>query len=279
MTRLYDLTIPDKFVRQDDRTTAADQFLNVHDLQTAYGNINTLIAKRLRTPVLTLGAVDDDGAGGDIVVQAWNDTPLVAQSGEVVVDTPIWVPPMCDTMEVRIRAHASSAGGDVYLYPVVNASGQTRPPSNDYVIQVTGLSEAEYSVSFPVPGLAARQMGGSFRLYATSELAASSVQDSEAVLAAGIGNAFSGGSWVEVLNQLTSGNVIGFDDTEIQPRIIREEVAVSGGYRYYVQGQWNKVPDSGDTAQTYSTSNLHLISLCLIPKRVTSFGSISVAGE
>lgn len=278
-TRTYERTIPSSFVRQDDRTTSADQFLNVHDLQLARKNFNILLARRIRTPVLTMHLNANDLAAGDVVLSTFNSAPLSPQAGHIMGPWPIWVPPMCQTMEMRIRAHCSVTTGSVLLYPVIAAPGQTWPPGDDTKIEVSGTTETEYSVTINVPGMAEHLRTGEVRIYIENEIDDPSTADAETVIAAGIGNSLSGGSWVETVNQLTSGDIIGFSDASIEPRLIREEVAVSGGYRYYVVGTWNKVPTNGDTARTYTISKLHGLSLCLMADPVTSFGSFSVSGS
>lgn len=280
MTSLAQFEIPSAFIRQDTRTTDDDQFINVHDVQTAYKNVNAIIAKRLRYPMITIACVANGGSGDPVAFDGWG--PIHGGNGQERCMGPwtIWVPPYTKSLDLRVRAQADS-NGDVHIYPLVSSFGfgGVQQISDDAKITVTGTSEDEYSVEVPVPHVVQNAGWGMLSIYYVSEMGEVPEVSEIPILDAGstfVGD-FTAGTlrscgWFETSSDLNIGYILVCDNTSVLPLQIEDKQAISGGnYRYTMSGPWSVTPTTADTFDAYVLAQLQLYSITCTPNRITDF--------
>lgn len=274
--------IPSAFVRQDTRTTADDQYLNVHDVQTAYKNLNALIAKRARFPMLTAACVAADEVGSPVVIDGWG--PLQPNLlGKRLGPWPVWVPPYTQQLDLRVRAKTNSVG-DFYLYPMIYpvAHGSTTQQiSEDVKITVSVTSETEHNASIPVPSQVQQNGLGWLTIFYVSVMDSDPESAEIDILDAGI--SFSGSppkplGWFESTDDLAVGLILVCDNPDVLPLQIEFKQTISGGFRYTMSGQWSVVPTTSDSFEAFALSKLSLYSITCTPERITSFGDTLSSG-
>lgn len=266
MTRLHRYDIGD-YVAQDDRTTAVDQFLNVHDYQRWARNWNALLARRLRQPVFATAR----GAA------YWAVEPVTANSlGDTLGPFIVPVPRHCRTMTLYMRATCVDADADVFFYPAsIGAIGGSVPgvADSDYRIQATGTSAADYSCTVRVDESARNAGYGLFTLGYISEIdIAEGVKQTLGILDAGV-------NWVTVdASPQIFGRVLTFQSNPTigkQIGVYVNEVTIDAttGYRITVARPWQEVPTVSDTVETYEVGFVNVSGFSLYPDRVASFTS------
>jgi hypothetical protein len=269
--RILNANIPSTFQDFDTNSNAADSFANVRDQQVYRENHNALVAQRIRRPVYTM---QFRTAAVSTYVSFWDTGP------DTVGDMPILcsgtVPVSQHTKELTLKVRASTAGasGDANLYPVMTSAGASLTVDTTNSINVTGSSEAAYSVDIPLPpvALAMNRHGYrwyDFRLFAQTNIAVSSIKGATAIND-------SGPDWIETSAAISATADFWMfitTDATISPRWAIDYQALSGGaYRYRLSRPWNKIPIPGtDTADGYDPYAIELYSLSLYEKPVTGF--------
>lgn len=168
MTLTRTATIPSEFIRFDSYVTDADSFNNVRDAQVARENLNILLARRIRHPILAVRGLAGSYSSLGAYAAGFGAIGTGAYQPGATWLGPwrIWIPPYCKALTVRMRAHPDPDAGDAIVYPCFGTTG----PNAGYMLTVTGASDAEYEIDIPTP---TSYSGGpyftDFRLYITSE--------------------------------------------------------------------------------------------------------------
>jgi hypothetical protein len=275
--------IPSAFVRQDTRTTDADQYINVHDVQTAYKNFNALIAKRARYPMITAACVAIDDSGSPVEFDGWG--PLqVSNLGNRLGPWPVWVPPYTKALDLRVRA-ATNSVGNFYLYPMVHpvAHGSaTQQISEDVKITVSATSETEHNASIPVPSQVQQAGLAWLTIFYVGVMDASPEAGEVDILDAGY--TYVGTSparlvgWFDSTDSLAVGLILVCSNADVLPLRIDFKQTITGGFRYTMSDRWSEVPTTSDTFLAHGMSQLSLYSITCTPARITSFGASLSSG-
>jgi len=149
--------IPTEFVRLDTRTTAANSYVNVHDMRKGYENHNVLIARRLKRTVLTMG------------------TPFTLRGG-FPLNSNFAAPPALEipiklsarVSELDVNFYGRRAGVNCYLYFSVDSINGQRPLDSTQGITVSATSNTLQSLSVKVPAEAEAAGEGVLRVYAVT---------------------------------------------------------------------------------------------------------------
>lgn len=285
MTLIRTPTIPASFKRFDTHVTDADQFFNVRDAQVARENLNVLVARRNRHPLLvhrfrrTGYTVDGQYLYGYGPIGYLTGSALAYVLGPFRVRAPSY----CKALILRLRGNVDNAGGDALVYPFIKNASM---PSADYEIIVTGTAEAEYEIEIPLPssysGMAEWR---DLMLAFTCEAYGADEKGAHIVVAAAgqvsIGQGFFG--YVDGTSSIAGGvgSLLYFVSpaATINPQkiVTKETITVDGStyYRAYVGNPWNVLPQAGDTFNTRALAAFEPVTLTVLPKAITDFGTVA----
>lgn len=220
MTRVFARTIPSSYVRIDDQVTAADEYLNVRDLQRWFLNHNILLARRCRRPIYACNQVDSEYTLGATTRSAPAYSSFheldYGNTNDWYLNVPIQISPWVQQLELVIDGVAAT--GTVYVYPEIGSEETAAIASSAYVASVT-TSSGQFNVTIDLPPTMynGRTKDAWFRLNVICAMDGSDLGSDEGVLDYG-------DVWVETDATTTSATVgsvmYGVTDALFHPRMV-----------------------------------------------------------
>lgn len=272
MTRQLTRSIPDYFVRLDDAVTSADRFLNVRDLQRARLNHNILLARGIHHSLVW--QMDCQGGTYDNYTEYLN--PFATGIDETRSVQPflrgrVLLSPHVRKCACLLRASTSRAQQGT-VYAVISLPRHERGIDAGDSVSISSATVGSYSMAaIPVPLQRLSKyskMEVDIALYYTAD-EYSAVQDSAVVITATTGKSVSCATAGLLANK---GDIMYFDDTTIEPRVIEDRSDSGGTSTLTARKAWfTNGPTTGNTLDTRYQSTLRLRNVTLYEQPVTDF--------
>ena len=275
-------TIPSAFLPFDATMTDPDKPVNVRDRVTLSRNLNILMARRLRQPILTLATLEDNDTPGAF---PFDGGFRVLDEGvalrRFVLRCQVFLPPLAQTCTLNCYCYQTSNTApdddvDVILYASLDTGddqtslGVMADTAATVNVVAAGITKVALTVNCPAQHDESTPVF--FSLYAETPHKDTDVKGGghAAIIAAGA-------DWVDVNENWPTGNIVYIMTsasavrTECHPRqIVKRDDLSTGGYRYWVDGVWGASINAGsDLADSRPINNLHLRSLTLYANAVT----------
>lgn len=274
------------FTRQDSTISDPDEYVCIHDINQTVANINALITQRTKRAIFNLHCHDLG-----TLQQDWIDIegiyPPTLDGGDIVLDVPIYISAYTNKLRFNVRAartKVNSEENEHYLYPVIlpfDAIGGSVNYEEKITIDIDIDSIGgppymstsygnDFTVDISVPtwvrNTPATEGFVLARFVVLHEGSCSS--STKGVSANNITSV--GDDWFQI-NAASTGHVgdavVITSNTQIEPRIIIGERALSTGTRYTIDKPWNIKPQNTDTWDVYiiQTTQIESMSLYEVP--------------
>ena len=258
--------IPSAFIRSDTHVTDDDECINCRDLKTWADNINILLARRIRQPMLTLQA-----AQAKSIDHGFQTITADHLQGAPIIYAPVIVPRYAQTCTFTIYCYADdkTAGTRVILYPLICCPSNIGEVNDSESVEITadsadGLTMFSGTVSVPaehvdypymlfVVYMEAPEYGGNIK----------GVPDTIVDVA---------DYYVDAVTGSMAGNMLYVTARpEIGARIITAIESLGGGnVRMFIDRPWEIFPVPGtDTLNYRSTNGLAFNTCCLCADSVS----------
>ncbi len=276
--RLYGRGLPSAFIRLDDRTTTADQCVNVWTKQTFRNNHNILLARRCRWPIMTVH-MDQDSAGSaangpDGLYWRSIITPD-RESGIPILQVPIEIPPFCTSIVINLDALKVGGTEHAYVYPIVDGPGTYFQINSSVAATVSATTPwTVSSVSVPVPQSARDYGHGTLTLYASTPLYGPDLKGAGGVAIADVGPDWVEGTAANFASFTVETAVYFTNNLAIAPRKVVRAATIGGNTRIHVDFPWNVVPTVGtDLIDARAVTILRIRSISVYADVVSDFSA------
>lgn len=255
-------TIPAKFIRLDDRVTAADQYVNARDMQILRNNHNMLLARRVRQPVAQFGGKGWQPTG---TTNVYSIRAASREMGDIFLTTPITVP--IGTRELRFTmTGVRLANTSVDIYPCVDGPDESTEPNDAYKLTI-GSTNVVKNVTFPVPTSVTATGLGTFYAIIGGGLT------NEADLNTGIAIVDVSPTTFTAATSMTVWSAgCYFSNLGIEPRRMVSRTAIGANFLYTLDAPFNVRPIPGTTTvSTKPTYGFNFNSAALHAVQITDF--------
>jgi hypothetical protein len=290
--KLSSTEIPAKFLKQDSTISDADAFQNVRELRRLKTNYNILLARRTRRCILskvfcytTAGAPEDNPVFDEFKYDLAGSPAL----NRALFEVPIYVSQGCQSIQIYFYACksvlnvGSTLDFDPKIYFRLHNPQMKKDITSTSVITITDAHPtfAAYNAKVEIPHTKDEAFLHGKEEYLLGAYPKFQIDDTLELDSAVAITDFGSNYVTTAAGALSAkpGDVLHFDsDGGKEPRMITRVYDFAGMSKYYVQKDFNQLPETTDTIATTEIQGIYINSISVYENAITDF-SLDPTGD